>query len=170
MSDALIRPAEQADLSVLIGTFGDEDFFCDRMARQHAGRGVLLTAWIQQDPIGCAYLWMEPADEPDIREHLPGVPLLNRVEIRADHRNLGHGSELIWEAERILADRGCCQVALAVRTDNFDAYRLYKRMGYQEWPYSLVKCMYEVRVSGITRKYGLEKCYVMVKTLRDNSA
>jgi ribosomal protein S18 acetylase RimI-like enzyme len=169
MSDIKIRPAADADLGLLIATFGDEKFFTDRLARQKDKRGTLLTARLQQDLIGSAYLWLEPADELEIREHLPGVPLLNRIEIRADHRGRGHGTELIRHAEQILA-RSADRVALAVRTDNFDAYRLYERMGYVAWDHPPVECMYEVELADGTLKRGYEKCDIMVKQLRDSNA
>jgi GNAT superfamily N-acetyltransferase len=170
MSDIEIRPAEEADLGLLIDTFGDEKFFTERLARQNDKRGVLLTAWIQRDLIGSAYVRMEPADEQDIRERLPGVPMLNRIEIRPDYRNRRHGTELISAAEQLLADRGYSEVALAVRTDNDDAYRLYKRMEYVPWDNPPVECMYETKLPDGTSELGTEECYVMVKWLGGNSA
>lgn len=170
MSDVEIRPAQAADLVVLVDAFGDEDFFADRIARQRAGRGVLLTAWADSVPIGDVYLWLEPADEPEVRQHLPGVPLLNHVEVHPDHRNQGIGTELVWAAERMLAERGYDQVALAVRIDNIDAYRLYARLGYRVWPHPPVECLYEVRLPDGSRKRCPEICYMLVKPLADTGA
>ncbi|RSM90399.1 GNAT family N-acetyltransferase [Kibdelosporangium aridum] len=165
MSDVEIRTATDADLGVLISTFGDEDFFVDRMARQHAGRGMLLTAWMHDKPVGDVYLWLEHADEAEVREHLPGVPLLNHVEVHPEHRNKTVGTRLVWEAERLLAQRGHDRVALAVRIDNLDAHRLYLRLGYEVWPYPPVVCMYEVRLPDGSRKRCPETCHMMVKSL-----
>jgi ribosomal protein S18 acetylase RimI-like enzyme len=170
MSDVEIRPADAADLVVLIGTFGDEDFFHDRLARQEQGRGVLLTAWLADQPVGDVYVWLEPADEPEVREFLPGVPLLNHVEVHPDHRNRLIGTELMGEAEKLLADRGYDRVALAVRIDNMDAYRLYARLNYRVWPHPPVVCMYEVRLPDGSRKRCPETCYMLVKRLRDTGA
>jgi ribosomal protein S18 acetylase RimI-like enzyme len=170
MSDIEIRPAEQADLGLLIETFGDEEFFTDRLARQQATRGILLTAWTQQDPIGDLYIWLEPADEVELREHLPEVPLLNHVEVHPDHRNRGIGTELMFAAEHILAERGYDQVALAVRIDNLDAHRLYLRLGYKMWPHPCVVCMSVVKLPDGTRKHCAETCDILVKRLRDTDA
>jgi ribosomal protein S18 acetylase RimI-like enzyme len=170
MSDVEIRPARPADLALLVGTFGDEDFFTDRLARQQRGLGILLTAWSDGSPLGDVYLWLEPADEPEVRAYLPGVPLLNHVEVDAGHRNQGIGSELVLAAEKMLARRGHDQVALAVRIDNFDAQRLYERLGYQTWPHDSVECMYVVRLPDGSRKRCPETCNMLVKQLRGSSA
>ncbi|MCE7003445.1 GNAT family N-acetyltransferase [Kibdelosporangium philippinense] len=169
-SDVEIRSATDTDLAVLISTFGDEDFFVDRLARQHGGRGILLTAWLHDKPVGDVYLWLEQADEPEVREHLPGVPLLNHVEVHPEHRNRTVGTQLVSTAEKLLAQQGYEQVALAVRIDNLDAHRLYLRLGYETWPHPPVVCMYEVRLADGSRKRCPETCYMMVKPLRDNSA
>jgi ribosomal protein S18 acetylase RimI-like enzyme len=165
MVDVQIRPARVADLAILTGTFGDDDFFEDRLARQRAGRGVLLSAWADEKPIGDVYVWLEAADEAEVREHLPGVPLLNHVEVHPDHRNQGIGTELVWAAERLLAERGHDRVALAVRIDNIDAYRLYARLGYRVWQHPPVECMYEIRLPDGSRKRCPEICYMLVKPL-----
>jgi ribosomal protein S18 acetylase RimI-like enzyme len=170
MSDVEIRPAEVADLVVLIDTLGDEDFFTDRLVRQREGRGVLLTAWTVGKPVGDVYVWLEPADEYEIREHLTGVPLLNHVEVHPDHRNRRIGTELVQAAEELLAERGFDRVALAVRIDNIDAYRLYARLGYHVWPHPPVVCMYEVRLPDGSRKRCPETCHMLVKTLHGSGA
>ena len=166
MTEVEIRPARQADLALLVSTFGEPDFFTDRLARQLAGLGVLLTAWSAGEPLGDVYVWLEPADEPEVREYLPGVPLLNHVEVEAGHRNRGIGSELVRAAEDLLVARGHEQVALAVRTDNLDALRLYERLGYRMWSHGSIVCMYVVRLPDGSRKLCPETCNLLVKQLR----
>nr|WP_042192042.1 GNAT family N-acetyltransferase [Kibdelosporangium sp. MJ126-NF4]CEL20447.1 acetyltransferase [Kibdelosporangium sp. MJ126-NF4]CTQ97672.1 acetyltransferase [Kibdelosporangium sp. MJ126-NF4] len=166
MSGVRIRPATDADLVVLISALGDEDFFADRLARQTSDHGVLLTAWEHDTPIGAVYVWLERAEEAEIREHLPGVPLLNHVEVRSGYRNRRIGTKLVIAAEKLLVERGHTRVALAVRTDNPDAYRLYERLGYEQWPHPPVECRYDVRLPDGTRKRCVEICHMMVKRLR----
>jgi ribosomal protein S18 acetylase RimI-like enzyme len=165
MRDVSIRPADPADLAVLTGTLGDEDFFDDRLARQQTGRGVLLTAWLAGNPIGDVYVWLEQADEQEVRDFLPGVPLLNHVEVHPDHREQGVGTQLVTEAERLVADLGHERVALAVRIDNTRVYRLYDRLGYRKWEHPQVECMYSVRLPDGTRKSAYETCDMLVKQL-----
>jgi GNAT superfamily N-acetyltransferase len=118
-----IRRARRTDLDVLIRELGQRRFFTDRFARQSAGRGMLLTAWRGARPIGVLYLWLEPAEEAELRTHLPGTPILNHLEIHADHRGGGTGTKLMRAAERRLRKLGFGQVALAVEVTNKRAAR-----------------------------------------------
>jgi GNAT superfamily N-acetyltransferase len=164
-----IRPARDADLRALPAELGDREFFADRLTRQAEGLGVLLTAWAAGLPIGTVYVWMERADEPEVREYLPGVPLLNHVEVLGTYRNRLVGTKLVTEAERILAELGYAQVALAVNIDNTNAERLYKRLGYQRWEHDTVICSAEVRQPDGTRKVCPETCYMLIKPLSGSS-
>lgn len=157
-----IRPAKPTDLAALIEELGQEPFFADRIDRQLDGRGLLLTAWLDNRPIGDAYLWLEPAEEPPIREFLPGTPLLTHVEIHPHHRRQGHGTELIGTAEQVLASGGHEQVALAVEKHNHDAFRLYYRLRYREWPRPMVECLTFADGTGSRRT---EICRIMTKRL-----
>ncbi|AHH99610.1 hypothetical protein GCM10010174_18140 [Kutzneria viridogrisea] len=160
-----VRQARTEDLGALVEALGEEDFFADRLARQRAGRGIQLTAWLRGTPIGGVYLWWDPAEEPEVRRHLSGVPLLNHVEVCARHRNRGVGTRLVLTSERLLRERGFDRVALAVRIDNPDAGRLYQRLGYQVWPHPPVICRYEVKLPDGTRKQCSETCDMLVKPL-----
>jgi GNAT superfamily N-acetyltransferase len=156
-----IRRARPTDLDVLIRELGQRRFFTDRLARQSAGRGMLLTAWRGARPIGVLYLWLEPAEEAELRTHLPGTPILNHLEIHADHRGGGTGTKLMRAAERRLRKLGFGQVALAVEVTNKRAARLYARLGYVDWPYPTIRC-YSL-TDGARR--AVEICRIMVKPL-----
>jgi ribosomal protein S18 acetylase RimI-like enzyme len=167
LPEVTIRPARPEDREKLVGPLGDEEFFTDRFARQAAGKGTLLTAWSKEGPVGVVYLWTEAAEEPEIRERLHGVPLLNHVEVLAAHRNLGLGSRLVTEAEAFLSERDYERVALAVTHDNAGAERLYKRLSYVREPLlEDVKCRYDVELSDGSREPAWEVCRVLVKDLR----
>jgi ribosomal protein S18 acetylase RimI-like enzyme len=157
-----IRPAQPGDLPSLVGRLGQEGYFADRLKRQDADRGVLLTAWRTGLVIGVVYLWLEPAEEPEIRMHLPGTPLVTHLEIHPDHRRRGGGTSLIRAAEELLAHRGYAEVALAVEVNNIDAEKLYARLGYREWPHSLVDCFAPSDGHG---HRAVEICKVLVKSL-----
>src|SRR5262245_49412305 len=123
---------------------GQPHFFAERLGRQREGRGILLVAWLDTTPVGDLYLWLEPAEEPEISERLQGVPLLNHLEVHEKYQNQGIGTELIAEAEALLRRHGHRRVALGVALDNLDAMRLYLRLGYVEWPFPPVRTTYEV--------------------------
>ncbi|SDR28942.1 Predicted N-acetyltransferase YhbS [Thermostaphylospora chromogena] len=137
--DLTIRPAIDADLTALVRSFGQVGFFSDRLRRQRQGRGMLLIALRGAIPVGNVYVWWEPAEEPELRERLPGVPLLTHLEVHPHHRNRGIGTALIREAEDVLRRRGHRRVALGVDVRNVDAQRLYTRLDYTEWPYPPVR-------------------------------
>ena len=106
MGNLRIRRARPADLDVLIRELGQGRFFDDRICRQTKRLGMLLIAWQDDRPIGVIYLWLEDAEEAELREHLPGTPILNHLEIHPDHRGRGTGTKLIQAAERRLRRLG----------------------------------------------------------------
>ncbi|HWD02600.1 MAG TPA: GNAT family N-acetyltransferase [Amycolatopsis sp.] len=157
-----IRPAGAADVATLAAALGTPRYFADRVSRQAKGLGVLFTAWLGQEPVGDLYLWLEPAEELPIRALLVDVPLLTHLEVRPSARNRGVGRALVEAAERHL---GHGRVALAVRTDNDDAARLYRRLGYDDWGHGTVVCYAEhLHPDGRTIREA-EQCHVLVKTL-----
>jgi GNAT superfamily N-acetyltransferase len=128
-----IRPGSAADLVALVAALGQRDFFADRLARQHQGRGVLLVAWLAARPVGDVYLLREPADVPKVRQYLPGVPQLDHLEVVGPLQRRGIGTALIQAGEdtaRRLEDE---RLALGVGLANIDARRLYERLGYVDW-------------------------------------
>ncbi|WP_367115209.1 GNAT family N-acetyltransferase [Actinophytocola sp.] len=141
---------------------GQQLFFADRLSRQDQGLGRLLTAWQDSHPVGVVYLWLEPAEEPEIREHLLDTPLLTHLETHAAHRARGIGTRLIKAGEKWLYAKGYDRVALAVDVNNVRAARLYARLGYREWPYSTVECMSLTDGDG---PRNIEICHIMVKPL-----
>lgn len=162
MRDLHIRPARFDDLAALTQSLGQEPFFTDRLDRQSRDLGVLLTAWRAGLPVGDVYLWLEPAEELEIRTHLPRTPLLNHVEVHKAHRGLGIGTNLVLEAEQMLALRKHRQVALAVEVTKPRLVKWYGRLGYVEWPHSEVTCYSHSDGNGIRK---VEICRVLVKTL-----
>jgi ribosomal protein S18 acetylase RimI-like enzyme len=163
MGNLRIRRARPADLDVLIGELGQREFFHDRFSRQSKQLGMLLTAWRDVRPIGVVYLWLEHAEETELREHLPDTPILNHLEIHPDYRGGGTGTKLIKAAERRLRKLGFQRVALAVEITNRRATRLYRRLGYEEWQHPTVECYSLTDGDGERR---VEVCRIMVKTLR----
>lgn len=160
-----VHTATPADLPALVRGLGQQHYFDDRLRRQRVGHGLLLAAWLGAAAVGDVYLRFEPADEPELRERLPGVPLLQHLEVRAGLRNRRIGSRLIRAAERVLRELGHSRVALGVALDNHDAARLYRRHGYREWPHPPIPTSSEeVRPDGSTYRRR-ELCQILVKNL-----
>ena len=162
-----VRIARPENLPVLVSFFGQREYLVDRLARQEAGLGLLLTAWVEERPVGGVYLRMEPAEEPEIRQHLPGVPLLNHLEVLEEWRGRGIGTRLVTEAEQLLSEAGKDRVALAVEVSNSDAERLYVRLGYVHWKHPPATCFTEIMAEEGRHTSYPETCFVLSKYLRE---
>jgi ribosomal protein S18 acetylase RimI-like enzyme len=118
--------------------------------------------------VGDVYVWLAPAEEPELRVHLPGVALLTHLEVLPRRRNRGIGTELLWSAEERLFAIGHEQVALGVGLDNHDARRLYQRRGYTEWPHGEVATTEVVYHPDGGHELRPELCRIMVRQLRED--
>ena len=73
----------------------------------------------------------QPAKELEVRQHLPGVPRLDHLEVLGPFQGRGIGTALIRAGEDTARQLGHEQIALGVGLDNRDARRLYERLGYE---------------------------------------
>jgi GNAT superfamily N-acetyltransferase len=135
---AEIRPASDAELATLVAVRGERRWFTDRLARQQRGGGVLLVAWLEGRPVGEVFLECEPANESEVRRHLPGVPRLDHLEVLGPLWGQGIGTALIGVAEATARQLGHERIALGVGLDNPKARRLYERLGYGDWGHGTV--------------------------------
>ncbi|MET8845759.1 GNAT family N-acetyltransferase [Amycolatopsis sp. NPDC004625] len=165
MTEPSVRPARSADLDSFAAALGDLEFFADRYERQEKGLGELYLARLGLRPAGAVYLWREVAEELPIRHHLPGIPLITHLVVRRDLRRQGIGTALVHAAERHLLETGRYQVALAVRTDNHDAARLYDQLGYRDWGHGEVVCYARTTLRNGAVLEEPERCHVLVRDL-----
>jgi GNAT superfamily N-acetyltransferase len=133
-----IRRASDDDLATLVAKLGERHWFADRLARQQRGGGVLLVAWLEDRPVGEVFLECEPANEPEVRRHLPDVPQLDHLEVPGPFQGRGIGTALVRAAEDTARQFGHEQLALGVGLDNPKARRLYERLGYVDWGHGTV--------------------------------
>ena len=133
-----IRPGSAADLATLVEVLGERHFFTDRLARQQHGGGVLLVAWLDGRPVGDVFLDCGPAAQAEVRRHLPGVPMLDHLEVPGPLQGRGIGTALIRAAEDHARHLGHERIALGVGLDNPNARRLYERLGYADWGHGTV--------------------------------
>lgn len=160
-----IQPAGDDDLRALARSLGNRNLFIERLARQKRGRGLLLVAWLGSEPVGTIYLWLEPAEEPEIRERLPGAPLLHHLLVQAAHQKRGVGRALIAAAEDHLYSLGHRIVALGVDPNNHAAIRMYERLGYVSWPYPPISTTFQMFLRNGERLSIGDLCLVLVKDL-----
>ncbi|GLY39555.1 hypothetical protein Amsp01_055790 [Amycolatopsis sp. NBRC 101858] len=165
MTEPHVWRARSADLIPFATALGDAGFFRDRLTRQRNDQGVLFLAWVRARPAGAVYLWLEEAEEPPIRRHLPGVALLTHLQVLPELRNRGVGAALVGAVEAHLLELGHERVALAVRTDNPAAARLYRRLGYRDWGHGTVICYAQLALPNGGVLEVPERCHVLVKDL-----
>jgi GNAT superfamily N-acetyltransferase len=170
IGDLRIQRASAKDLSALARFPGQHQLLDDRFARQRDGRGLLLVAWVSGEPVGRVYLWLEPAEEREIRDNLPGVALLLHLWVHEDSRNQGVGSALVDAAETELRQRGHRRVALGIDPGNHGAMRLYARLGYRPWPHPDIRTTSMRFLSNGDRVRLPETCRVLVRELSTNDA
>lgn len=166
MMDLAVLPADPGRLEDLVAALGQREYFTDRFTRQNCGKGVVLLAWLEGQVVGDVFLWCASADEPEVRAHLPGVPLLNHLEVLPDHRGRGIGTAIIATAEATARKIGYAQIALGVGLDNLSAYRLYASLGYANWGYGPIQTGYEKVLPDGTKRHVAETVDMLVKTLR----
>jgi ribosomal protein S18 acetylase RimI-like enzyme len=167
MTANCVRKVEAHDIDQLTAVLGNPQLIDDRFRRQKDGEGKLFAAWEGTEPAGMVFLWWREAEEQEIRDNLPGVALLMNLEVRPHLRNRGIGRQLIDEVESELIKRGQDRVALAVRTDNGDAIRLYHRLGFAMWGHPDVICYAEICDEDGSVTLEAERCHVMVKNVRE---
>jgi GNAT superfamily N-acetyltransferase len=138
-----IRPGSAADLPALVAALGQRHFFTGHLAGQRAGAGVLLVAWVDGQPVGDVYLDREPAAEPAIRQHLPGVPTLTHLEVLGPFQRRGIGTALIHAGEGTARRLGDHHLAIGVGFDNPGARRLYERLGYTDWGHGTLETSWQ---------------------------
>ena len=160
-----VRRMHDSDLVSVVAAMGQRHYFADRLARQAAGHGVVLLALDGGNVVGDVYVWLSPADEPELREHLPGVPLLNHLEVLPARQSRGIGTRIIAAAERTVYDLAYHRLALGVGVDNPRARKLYERLGYVDWGHGTVDTRYDIHRDDGRVDTFRETIAVLVKNL-----
>jgi GNAT superfamily N-acetyltransferase len=165
VAKAEIRPGSEADLAALAAVLGQRHWFTDRLARQQRGGGVVLVAWLDGRPVGDVFLGCEPAEEPEVRRHLPGVPRLIHLEVLGSFQRRGIGTALVRAGEGTARRLGHERIALGVGVDNRGARRLYERLGYADWDHGTVVATWVEHPDGGPPVTLSEVCDMLVKRL-----
>jgi GNAT superfamily N-acetyltransferase len=123
------------DVSVDVRVASNEDLHCLsgwlNIDIPHQEQRRVLVAVIAGRPVGTVTVSWAPADEPEVRERFPGVPIMYRLRVAEPHRGDGIGTLLIREAEQLLRKDGHSRVLIGVDQDNVLARKLYLSLGYR---------------------------------------
>ncbi|MEV0719032.1 GNAT family N-acetyltransferase [Asanoa sp. NPDC050611] len=158
-----IRPASAEDMLYLERVLGPERtaFYRHRLKRQ----GVVLTSWEGEDLTGTVYVTWEPADEDQVRLHLPGVPFVHRLYVVPGLRKKGRGQALLREAEELDEVRLAGRLGIGIDLDNDVVVSLYERLGYREWAHGIVETTREEHLPDGTVATYPDFCRIFVKDL-----
>ncbi|WP_157751472.1 GNAT family N-acetyltransferase [Actinoplanes derwentensis] len=157
-----IRTASDEDVRELVEDRHDRHHFLEHLGNQ---RGILLFALRGEALIGHVFLRTGPAEEPELRDGLPRVPLLQHLKVTAEHRGRGIAQRLLAEAENRLRALQHRRVALGVHPDNQRAIRLYRWTGFAAWrDEPIITDRIDVAEDGTTVRTA-ELCLVFVKSL-----
>lgn len=133
MSHVRVLQAHDSHLQDLITAFGRRHYFIRQLQRQAMGHGKLLVAWTDfTTPVGTIYLWLAPAQEPELRAELSGVPLLTDLEVLPAYRRRGIATRLVKEAEALALPHNP-QLALGVSPDRRELHRFWRERNYHTW-------------------------------------
>ena len=153
-----IETATTNDVLDCVTEAADQRFFLNRL-RRGARRGRAFLAFDGSTPVGYVYLRFEEAEEPELRDLLPGTPLIQRLRVLPEHRLQGIGRELVAAVEETARRKHRHRIALGVDVHRPRPIGFYEKIGYQEWPYG--------RLQTFNEETGEpEYCRIFVKDLR----
>ena len=102
-----------------------------RYARQRAGEGTFLVAWRNEVPVGSCEVRWEGCAAPEVRAAHADCPEVSGLGLWPETLRIpGIAAELIREAERLAAARGCPRIGLGVERNHPRATALFRRLGF----------------------------------------
>lgn len=128
-------------------------------------RGVVLSAWRKGELAGAILVSWEPPDEPELRQHLPGVPMLYRLQVHAEMRRRGVATALVRAAEELLIGRGHRAVASGVDPANKPAVLLYQSLGFRRWNHGEIATVRELYDDDGRLVIKPDRCLIFVRRL-----
>ncbi|MFC3739455.1 GNAT family N-acetyltransferase [Paractinoplanes deccanensis] len=163
MSDEVsIRTASDEDVRKLVDNRNDRHYFLDHLDRD---RGIILFAFRGEALAGYIFLRLAPAEEPELRAGLPGVPLLQHLRVLDGHEHYGVARTLLSEAERQLALLGFHRVALGVHPSNERAIALYQGLSFTAWREEHLPTFHVEVLDDDSTERSDDVCLVLVKHL-----
>ena len=166
MAKVRIETAGEQDVLDCVRSTADLRFFLDRLHADVPVRGQVFLAFDGADLVGHVYLRIEDAEETELRDLLPGAPLLQRLRVFQGHRGKGFGRELVAAAEETARQFGHQLIALGVDVPRPEPIGFYLHIGYQEWPHGLVRTFTEKPRPDGAWVRETEYCRIFMKELR----
>jgi GNAT superfamily N-acetyltransferase len=132
--------------------------------------GAVLVAEAEGHLLAAVFVSTGRPTENEIVERLGDVPMLHRLIVAAEHRGQRIGTRMIAAAETMLREAGHSLLAVGVDLDNDGAARLYRRLGYTEWPHGVLETFREHGDESGNVIVTPDECRVFVKELSTEDA
>ncbi|MFT3983281.1 MAG: GNAT family N-acetyltransferase [Lachnospiraceae bacterium] len=127
----VIRNICERDIEKLLFIKNDRDLHIDRLERLRCGRAAYLAAFINDCPIG--FVEVSFGNKFDVLKFTDNNFCAEMMDLNIIEplRNLGIGSRLVYEAEKICMEKNITYLGLDVNPkDNPRAKKLYESLGY----------------------------------------
>lgn len=125
----------------------------------------VLAAIVGNKYVGRVNVWYAPADEPTIREHFNGVPLINALQVNKNMQGQGIGSRLMQKAHDVAIAKGYSLIGLGVEPDNERAIALYQKLGYVQQKIgdkdTYITSWDETNEDGSVQKYSVSALFML---------
>lgn len=164
VDDLEVRAARPEDLGDLDRRFGQGYLFAERLSRQADERGLLLLGLLAGEIVGCVYLWLEPAEEPEIRE-LDHAALISHLRIQDAHQGRRFGRELLDVAETVLCELWYSTAVLGVDPEDETLIGWYEELGYRLYSDKPIKTTHQLFLRRGLRIALPDECVLLVKAL-----
>lgn len=162
-----IAPCTEADVAELdraIPSPGVVSTHAVRYARQVAGDGTFLVAWLDGRPVGHGEVLWNGCAAPEVRAACPDCPEVNGLGVWPESlRSRGIGTAIVRAAEDLAVRRGIGRLGLGVGADNPRARALYERLGYRPVADYVGRWSYE-RPAGTVHEVA-DPCTFLVRVL-----
>ncbi len=131
MSNFIVQKVDEEALAKLAEEMYMNSAYLKQVQAMTArGEMVLFAAEKDGRYVGRCALWLAPADEPELREEIPGIPIVNALEVQEHFRHQGVGTLLMDALEDEAKQRDYRQLALGVEPENKVARIVYEKRGY----------------------------------------
>jgi ribosomal protein S18 acetylase RimI-like enzyme len=165
--EVAVKPLTHADVPHIAQKFAqsDDPQYANVLAAQSRGELGVYCAWLNEQPVGIAYVMWAGHRNPQIQARAPGVPEIYRLQVLTAQRSRGIGALLIDTIEQEMRLRGIVSSGLGVHAHNTRAKALYERLGYVADAQPYYDEFDEADASGQIKHHRIEATY-MSKPLR----
>ena len=138
----------------------------ERFRRQASGDAVYLVAWLENLPVGHAFIKWSGANTEPMLSRLHECPVIEDLFVVPDQRSKGIGTSILGHAEALASQDAYKHIGLGVEVRNTRARRLYERIGYRDAGLGKYRTTWYYRDREGRKWRATEICNFFLKALR----